>query len=138
VAIARAARRGVGPSHGPVIPGGYYGGFYPWGYGGYGFGGYYDGFYDPWGYGSYGVGGSGQFENASLHLKVKPRSAQVFVDGFYAGVVDEFDGVFQKLHLTPGPHHITISGDGYGPLEFDIEAQPGKSITYRGELQKEL
>ena len=31
-----------------IVDGGYYGGFYPWGWGGLGLGGYY-GYYDPWG-----------------------------------------------------------------------------------------
>jgi hypothetical protein len=28
-----------------------------------------------------------------------PKEAAVYVDGFYAGVVDDFDGVFQSLPL---------------------------------------
>ena len=48
------ARRGPRPSiNRPIfIDRGYYRGYYPWGYGGYGFGGYYGGYYDPWFYGS--------------------------------------------------------------------------------------
>src|SRR5207249_9574457 len=37
-----------------------------------------------------------------------PRDAQVLVDGYYMGVVDEFDGVFQHMNLEVGPHHVEI------------------------------
>jgi PEGA domain len=125
-----------------VIPNGYYGGFYPWGYAGLGFGGYYAGYYgyyDPWGddgyYGPvYAPVGSG---DAELRLKVKPRDAKVYVDGFYAGIVDDFDGVFQRLRLDAGPHHIEIRADGYEPLEFDVDARRNRTTTYRGELVKD-
>ncbi len=51
--------------------------------------------------------------DASVRLEVTPREAQVFVDGYYAGVVDDFDGVFQRLHVPPGEHEITLYLDGY-------------------------
>ena len=45
------------------MPGGYFGGYYPWCYGGLGLGGYYGGYYDPcydpYGYSGYGCGGYG-------------------------------------------------------------------------------
>ena len=34
-----------------------------------------------------------------VRLMVRPRDAAVYVDGYYAGVVDDFDGVFQRLTL---------------------------------------
>ena len=59
-----------------------------------------------------------------------PRDAQVFVDGYYAGVVDDYDGVFQHLNLEAGPHHIEIQAEGYPPSEFDVRVEPGQTITY--------
>ena len=50
---------------------------------------------------------------ASVRVEVKPDEAEVFVDGFYAGIVDDFDGVFQRLHVPPGDHDITLYLDGY-------------------------
>src|SRR5262245_41406438 len=50
---------------------------------------------------------------ASLRLDVKPRDAQVYVDGYYAGLVDNFDGTFQRLHVFPGQHEIVIYKEGY-------------------------
>jgi len=125
-----------------IIPNGYYGGFYPWGWAGLGFGGYYGGYYgyyDPWldGGGYYGQPyvASG-YDEGMLRLKVKPREGMVYVDGFFAGVVDDFDGVFQHLRIEAGPHHIEVRADGYEPLELDVQIQRGRQITYSGDLKR--
>ncbi|HEY7170073.1 MAG TPA: PEGA domain-containing protein [Vicinamibacterales bacterium] len=122
----------------PPIYGGGYPIYYPWGWGGLAFSGYYGGYYDPWfdpaPYPtSYSYGDEG-----SLHLKVKQRDAAVYVDGYYAGEVDEFDGVFQRLHLDSGPHRIEITLDGYEPLNFDVRIEPNKTVTYKGEMKRLL
>ena len=44
----------------------------------------------------------------AIRLQVTPRDASVYVDGYAAGVVDDYDGVFQRLRLVPGPHEIVI------------------------------
>ncbi len=71
----------------------------------------------------------------SLRLKIRPRDAHVFVDGYYVGLVDEFDGVFQRLRLEPGPHRIEVEAEGYAPLVFDVRIVPGETITYEEYLQ---
>jgi hypothetical protein len=120
------------------VPGGY--GFYPWGYGGLGFGGYYGGYYDPWYYGGGGYPSyypsQSQDDNGSLRLKVKPREASVYTDGYFAGHVDDFDGALQKLHLSAGPHRIEIRDPNYDTLTFDVRIQSDETITYRGDLTK--
>lgn len=127
-----------------IVPG-YYGGWAPWGYGGFGFGGFYGGYWDPffWGgpgyYGGYpggfyGGGAYADYGTGALRLKVKPHDASVFVDGYYAGQVDQFDGVFQRLRLEPGPHRIEINADGYEPLTFEIRVLSDRTTTYTGEL----
>jgi hypothetical protein len=69
-------------------------------------------------------------------LKVTPKEAEVFVDGYFAGIVDDFDGVFQRLHIETGPHHIELRADGYEPLSVEVNIQPGRTLTYKGELKK--
>src|SRR6185369_3518149 len=113
-AVPRGSVRQPG---GSVIIGPAYGGFYPWGlaYGAGAIGGYYGGYagaYDPW-YGwfpTYGPSDSSGYDGdqGSLRLKVKPVDASVYVDGYYVGIVDDFDGIFQRLHLEAGPHRIEI------------------------------
>jgi hypothetical protein len=112
-----------------------------WGYGyGYPYYGYgYPGGYGyPYGYGyGYGGGGGGgyYYDNGAVRLKVKPRDAEVFVDGGYAGIVDEFDGTFQKLQLETGTHKLEIRKDGFETLSFDVHVTDDHTITLRGELK---
>lgn len=100
--------------------------------------------YDPYWHGSYGnsYGYSAyayqsygnNYYTGSLRLKVQPRFGEVFVDGYYVGVVNDYDGIFQRLRLEEGPHHIEIIETGFVPLEFDVLILPGETITYEGYL----
>jgi hypothetical protein len=155
-----AAMRNPGQPSNPVAPGqrppDYWGGYYPgypyypyypydpwylYGYGAFGLGYMY---YDPfwWGYGEpyagYGYGGYGYSEpvgRGSLKLKVEPRDAEVYIDGYYMGTVDDFDGMFQKMELDAGAHRVEIRAVGYQTITFDVRIEPNDSVTYRGELQ---
>ena len=127
--------------------------YYPYGYGAFGLGYfYYDPYtwygYDPYWhtpyrhyrYGSYGssygsYGSSYGYYTGQLRLLVRPRHAEVYVDGYFAGHVDDFDGIFQSLRLEEGPYRIEIVAPGYEPMEFEVRIQPGRKITYRGELR---
>jgi hypothetical protein len=110
----------------------YYGGGYydPYSGGGYGGGGYYGGG------GGYSARGSQVYRGVgSLRLKVKPGHAQVFVDGYFVGTVDSFDGVFQRLNVEGGSHKIELRADGYEPTQFDVMVIPGETITYKGDMR---
>ena len=108
----------------------------PWGWGGLGLGGYY-GYYDPWDYGDPYQPSVGYYDrDGSLKLKVTPRQAEVYVDGYFAGAVDDYDGLFQRLQIDPGPHRIEIRLDGYEPLAFDVRIDSGHTVTYKGEMLK--
>jgi hypothetical protein len=125
-----------------------YYGYYPYGYGAFGLGYfYYDPFWGDYPYGGYGYGGYGYgpgyynynygntYDYGSLRLKVKPEDAEVYVDGYYVGQVGDFDGVFDHLDLEVGAHRIEIRAAGFEPLVFELRTLPGRTITYRGELQ---
>jgi hypothetical protein len=70
----------------------------------------------------------------ALRIVDAPRDAHVFVDGYYAGVVDDYDGVFQHLNLEAGSHHIEIELDEYRGEAFDVYIRPGQTITYRSTI----
>ena len=89
--------------------------------------------YAPYAYDGYGYGAN--YYTGSLRLKVQPRFGEVFVDGYYVGLVNDYDGIFQRLRLEEGPHHIEIVEPGYLPLEFDVMILPGETITYEGYLE---
>jgi hypothetical protein len=75
------------------------------------------------------------WERTSVRLDVSPNDAQVYVDRYYAGVVDDFDGIFQRLTLRPGPHLIEIRRTGFRTLVTEVSLYPGQSITYRRTME---
>ncbi|MFN8093866.1 MAG: PEGA domain-containing protein [Vicinamibacteria bacterium] len=91
--------------------------------------GYYHrrGWYYPRYYFDYGV----YSDHASLRILAEPVETEVYVDGYYAGVVDEFDGIFQRLHVAPGPHEITLRLDGFETWSGEIFAAPGSTVNLR-------
>ncbi len=89
--------------------------------------GYGPGPYSPWQVSGPDVGG--------VRLKIRPRDAQVFVDGYYAGIVDDFDGSFQSLRLEQGGHKIEIHMPGFQDYELDVHVQAGKTITLSEDLK---
>jgi hypothetical protein len=68
---------------------------------------------------------------ASLRIDAEPRDAQVFVDGYYAGIVDDFDGVFQRLRVQPGGRVITLYLEGYRTEEQRLYLRPGHDQRVR-------
>jgi hypothetical protein len=112
------------PGGGTVVVRGGYGGYYGypyWGLG-WGWGPYWNSYwYGPyWGY-PYPYWGGGYRDNgADLRLEVKPKQTQVYVDGYYAGVVDDFDGSFQRLHIRPGDHELVLFLEGYKTVKQNI------------------
>jgi len=66
---------------------------------------------------------------------VKPRDAQVYLDGYYAGVVDQFDGVFQRLDIPPGEHELVVYMPGYHSIRERTLFRPGQSYHFKDVLQ---
>lgn len=93
--------------------------------------------YDPYGwYGPYGQFGYPYYRDASsgLRIDVDPQDAEVYVDGYFAGYVDEFDNPFQSLHLVPGGHEIVVYHEAYQPLTRRIYVRPYQNQTLRDAL----
>jgi PEGA domain len=117
--------------HSPLLwGGGFYSGFYHPYY--LGFGQWY-----PYPYPGFGIP-PGLYANdgaVALRLQVTPREASVFLDGYAAGNVDDYDGVFQRLRLIPGPHEIVIYHPGHRTLRQNIYYNPGSTHTIRHILE---
>jgi PEGA domain len=110
----------------------YYSPFYysPFYYGPY-FNFFYGPYYSPfWGfYGQYPVGPYGPYpyygpvfydNTGSARLQVSPRNAQVYVDGYFVGVADDFDGTFQRLHVEAGEHELQFYLEGHRPFSQKV------------------
>lgn len=128
----------------PSYPGypGWGGGYYPgywgswWPYGSYGWYGGYWGY--PWGWG----GGGGtvyhyvQREGGSVRVLVDPAEARVYVDGYYAGTVDDFDGLFQRLNVSPGRHEIALKLEGYKTHRMKVYVAPDATVKLHYDMEK--
>ncbi len=130
---ARPPMRAVRPPARRVWGGGgfyrpyYYGYYHP----------FWSPFYGPYGYGAwrypyYAYGGYGA--NSAVRLQVTPRETEVFVDGYYVGLVDSFDGFFQRLRLPPGDHEIELYLEGHESIRRRLYLSPGETYRVRHEM----
>lgn len=97
------------------------------------------GFYDPiwWGYAPYFYPPpyDGGPNAGSARLQIKPQKAEVYVDGSFAGSVDDFDGFFQRLELPAGEHELTFYLDGYKTFTQTVLFRPRTTLDIKYELQ---
>ena len=119
----------------------YYGGYYaPWYYP-FSFSFYYGAGYPCCGYPYYGYpyyGGYPYYSYygaSSLRVQVPQREAEVYIDGYYAGRVDNFDGTFQRLHLEPGEHDLELFLPGHRSFMQKIYTQPGATFRVQHTME---
>ena len=72
---------------------------------------------------------------SNLRLTITPKQATVYVDGYFAGHVDDYDGVFQRLHVQPGPHEILVYLKGYHGLREKLYLSPNATRKISGKLE---
>jgi len=76
-------------------------------------------------------GGQGAPAYGGVQIKNAPHDGQVYVDGYYAGIVDDFDGDNKHLNLTAGVHSVEIRVSGRQPTSFDVNVPPNQTVTIR-------
>ena len=74
--------------------------------------------------------------DSSVRLDVKPKEAEVYVDGYYAGVVDDFDGTFQRLRVEPGEHEIELWLDGYRTVKQKVYLTPDNTFKIKYQMER--
>ena len=107
-------------------------------------GSFYDPFWGPyypyWDYPyayPYGVYSYPMTEPAGdVQTKVTPKDTQVYVDGYFAGVADDYDGTFQRLHAAAGGHAVTFYLDGYRTVTENIYVRPGSTSKLTETMEK--
>ncbi len=67
-----------------------------------------------------------------LRLEIRPATAQVFVDGLYAGTAEDFSAA--RSTLEPGPHRLEIRAPGYESVTVDIVIRTRQTTTYMRDL----
>jgi hypothetical protein len=98
---------------------------------------------DPFGYISQPESGAPQLDRymrgrddaaGYLRLDVEPESAQVYVDGLYAGTVADFRRGGRALEA--GPHRIEFSADGFDSQSVELRIRANDTLSYRGTLNR--
>ena len=106
--------------------------------------GLYAGFHDPffgpypfaYGYASHLApyyGGYG--DSSAVRLEVDPEETEVYVDGYFTGMVDSYDGFLQRLRLPPGEHEIKLYLEGYESIRQTLYLAPDETYRIRHEMQ---
>ncbi len=75
-------------------------------------------------------------QRAEVRVIGTPKEASVYVDGFYAGIVDDFDGIFQGLPLPPGGHEIVLYLEGYRTVRYNLYLRPGSTIKLHDSMER--
>ncbi len=92
-------------------------------------------------YGGHGLHGYGAYGSnyGQVRIDASPKAlrddAQVYVNEAHVGVVDDFDGFFQRLVLTPGEYEIEVRLDGYRTLQAHVLVRPGSTYKIRHQME---
>lgn len=72
--------------------------------------------------------------DSAARIQVTPRQTEVYVDGYRAGIVDDFDGFAQRLRVPPGEHVIELYLDGHRSITENVLFQPGETYRLRYDM----
>ena len=89
------------------------------------FGFYYGPYYGPYYPYPGPVFGPARYSAGAIRTRVRPVDTAVYVNGYYAGVADDFDGIFQRLYLPAGGHTIEFRLDGHRTFVEKLYLQAG-------------
>ena len=73
--------------------------------------------------------------SSSLRLQVTPRETEVYIDGYPAGTVDNFDGTFQRLRVGPGNHTVELYLPGHRVFERKVLLQPSNTLNVHHTME---
>ena len=70
-----------------------------------------------------------------LILEVEPATAQVFADGYYVGVPEDFSVARGGGLLAAGPHRIDVNAAGFEPMTLNLRVTASQPVTVRAALK---
>jgi hypothetical protein len=105
--------------------------------------GLHSGFYSPFFWGGYGqypypypyYRGWAYDNTGSARLQVTPRNTQVYVDGYFVGLVDDFDGSFQRLNVEAGEHELQLYLEGHQTFTQKVLLVRGRTLKIAHVMQ---
>ncbi len=74
--------------------------------------------------------------DAAVKFDVKPKETMVYVDGYYAGIVDDYDGAFHRLRTAPGGHEITLYLGGYRTYSERVYLSADNTFKFKHRMEK--
>ncbi|MEE8138301.1 MAG: PEGA domain-containing protein [Thermoanaerobaculia bacterium] len=110
---------------------GYGGHHYPYSY----YGSYWGPYYYPPVYAGYGRPHYANRYLGALDLNVKPKKAEVYLDGEHIGLAKDFDGFPGFLWLEKGTYEISFYLPGYRTLTRSLTVYPGSGVDVRLRLE---
>jgi len=72
----------------------------------------------------------------TVELKVKPKKAEVYIDGESRGQARDFNGKWDVLYVPPGTRTVELRHDGYKTLRLVLEIEPGGYYTVSEHLEQ--
>jgi PEGA domain-containing protein len=72
--------------------------------------------------------------SSGLTFNVSPARTEVYVDGVYTGIVQDFS-IDRPLMVVPGSHGVELRAPGYRTIVLDVNIVAGQVIPYEGELR---
>lgn len=75
------------------------------------------------------------YPGADLRIQVQPKQAEVYVDGYLVGTVDNFDGTFQRLQMPLGEHEVTLYSPTYRSISQRMLFRPGETYKIKTVMQ---
>jgi hypothetical protein len=70
-----------------------------------------------------------------LWLDVEPNSAQVYVDGFYVGTVEDCHRGQAGLNLATGWHRLEFRAPGFETPAVNVTIETNRMTSFQGELK---
>ena len=72
---------------------------------------------------------------SAYDVNIKPKDADIYLDGVYVGKADDFDGSPKFLVVKPGTHTITAKKPGYKTYTVRVSINPGEQINLNKHLE---
>lgn len=76
-----------------------------------------------------------RYSVSAIRVRVKPDSAEVYVNGYYAGIVDDFNGAFQRLYVPAGEHQLEFRLEGHQTIRQNVYVGPGDTLEVVHQMQ---
>ncbi|NOZ12542.1 MAG: PEGA domain-containing protein [Acidobacteria bacterium] len=66
---------------------------------------------------------------SAIDVNIRPKDAEISLDGVVVGTADQFDGFPRFLVVNPGKHEITARKTGYRTYRVKVAVAPGQQVN---------